>query len=315
MWDTPNRELSVVGRWLSPDPAGSGWNQYAYPTNPNTFIDPAGLDDCVSNPYQGSCNGPGGGGAPGGGSGGGSGGGGGGGGGVGNFGCPTCSNFPGDGPSGLGVYESGAEAAWLGSGSIGWYSGANGLLYMVFGYWIPNSNYSANIPGSKLGNIGTIEIDLITPAELDSTLSNNWQLAVAGARTFISINREVHRSLTPTICGGGVFGFYGKGVTALGVKGFTGVVGEWDSHSGISGGSLSEAGAFGVGGGRIVGSGGVSSLGFVEFGEIPGWGSAGALGFTGAGGVGLGGYAEAEFLGREAGGGGYFNITSVTQCQ
>jgi hypothetical protein len=43
MWDTPNRELSVVGRWLSPDPAGVGWNQYAYPTNPNSSIDPTGL--------------------------------------------------------------------------------------------------------------------------------------------------------------------------------------------------------------------------------------------------------------------------------
>jgi hypothetical protein len=43
MWDTPNRELSYSGRWLSPDPAGVGWNQYAYPTNPNSFSDPSGL--------------------------------------------------------------------------------------------------------------------------------------------------------------------------------------------------------------------------------------------------------------------------------
>jgi YD repeat-containing protein len=43
MWDTPNRELSYAGRWLSPDPAGVGWNQYAYPTNPNSEIDPSGL--------------------------------------------------------------------------------------------------------------------------------------------------------------------------------------------------------------------------------------------------------------------------------
>jgi RHS repeat-associated protein len=43
MWDTPNRELTNIGRWLSPDPAGAGWNQYAYPTNPNSFIDPLGL--------------------------------------------------------------------------------------------------------------------------------------------------------------------------------------------------------------------------------------------------------------------------------
>jgi hypothetical protein len=28
---------------LSPDPAYSGWNQYAYPTNPNSFVDPLGL--------------------------------------------------------------------------------------------------------------------------------------------------------------------------------------------------------------------------------------------------------------------------------
>ncbi len=45
MYDTPNRELQGAqqGRWLSPDPAGSGWNQYAYSTNPNSGIDPSGL--------------------------------------------------------------------------------------------------------------------------------------------------------------------------------------------------------------------------------------------------------------------------------
>jgi RHS repeat-associated protein len=47
MYDTPNRELqgSQQGRWLSPDPAGFGWNQYAYSTNPNSQVDPSGLDD------------------------------------------------------------------------------------------------------------------------------------------------------------------------------------------------------------------------------------------------------------------------------
>lgn len=45
MYDTPNRELqgSQQGRWLSPDPAGAGWNQYAYSTNPNSETDPLGL--------------------------------------------------------------------------------------------------------------------------------------------------------------------------------------------------------------------------------------------------------------------------------
>jgi RHS repeat-associated protein len=45
LFDTPNREFaqSDQGRWLSPDPAGSGWNQYAYVTNPNGQTDPLGL--------------------------------------------------------------------------------------------------------------------------------------------------------------------------------------------------------------------------------------------------------------------------------
>jgi RHS repeat-associated protein len=44
LFDTPNRELAInQGRWLSPDPAGQGWNQYAYVTNPLNTIDPSGL--------------------------------------------------------------------------------------------------------------------------------------------------------------------------------------------------------------------------------------------------------------------------------
>jgi RHS repeat-associated protein len=45
LFDTPNREFAASnqGRWLSPDPAGVGWNQYAYGTNPNGGADPSGL--------------------------------------------------------------------------------------------------------------------------------------------------------------------------------------------------------------------------------------------------------------------------------
>jgi len=44
MFHTDNRELNTSeGRWISPDPAGAGWNQYAYATNPNSSIDPSGL--------------------------------------------------------------------------------------------------------------------------------------------------------------------------------------------------------------------------------------------------------------------------------
>jgi len=43
--ETPNREYnsSAQGRWISPDPAGAGWNLYAYATNPNNSVDPSGL--------------------------------------------------------------------------------------------------------------------------------------------------------------------------------------------------------------------------------------------------------------------------------
>ena len=59
MYDAPYRELqgSQQGRWLSPDPAGYGWNQYAYPTNPNSSIDPTGLA-CYPL-YEATCNGAG----------------------------------------------------------------------------------------------------------------------------------------------------------------------------------------------------------------------------------------------------------------
>ncbi len=43
-FDTPSRELNPnQGRWVSPDPSGSGWNQYAYVTDPNSSIDPSGF--------------------------------------------------------------------------------------------------------------------------------------------------------------------------------------------------------------------------------------------------------------------------------
>src|SRR5437899_8220933 len=44
VFDTPNRELPASSdRWLSVDPAGAGWNGYAYPANPNSKVDPSGL--------------------------------------------------------------------------------------------------------------------------------------------------------------------------------------------------------------------------------------------------------------------------------
>ena len=42
-YDTPNRELTHHGRWLSPDPAHASWNAYAYVTDPNSQVDTTGL--------------------------------------------------------------------------------------------------------------------------------------------------------------------------------------------------------------------------------------------------------------------------------
>src|SRR5258708_503569 len=54
LFDTPNRELNASqGRWLSPDPAGAGWNQYAYATNPNSAVDPSGLKNVPASWYLG----------------------------------------------------------------------------------------------------------------------------------------------------------------------------------------------------------------------------------------------------------------------
>lgn len=52
LFDTPNRELAQSqGRWLTPDPAQSGWNLYAYPANPNSYFDPLGLS--CEDPHDG----------------------------------------------------------------------------------------------------------------------------------------------------------------------------------------------------------------------------------------------------------------------
>lgn len=73
VYDTPNREyMPFQSRWPNVDPARSGWNAYAYVTNPNSLVDPSGLgpthggpgcmDVYDNSPYctqdRGSGNGP-----------------------------------------------------------------------------------------------------------------------------------------------------------------------------------------------------------------------------------------------------------------
>ena len=114
----------------------------------------------------------------------------------------------------------------------------------------------------------------------------------------------------PTICGGGVFGYYGKGFTAFGAKAFTGGIVEVDSRSGVSGGSLNEVGFGGGGAGSIVSPSGTQGLIFGEVGEVPLVGDVGVIGFP----FGVGVYAEGELGGREVGGGAYLNLTTIAGC-
>jgi len=114
----------------------------------------------------------------------------------------------------------------------------------------------------------------------------------------------------PTICGGGVFGYRGKGVTAFGAKAFTGVISEVDSRSGASGGLLHEVGFGGVGLGSITSSGGTQGLIFGEVLEVPGVAAVGVVGFPSGAGV----YVEGELDGREVGGGAYLNLTTIAGC-
>lgn len=61
LYDTPNRELSVVGRWESVDPAHASWNGYAYVTDPTVQTDNSGLIGYVYNNGAlggGLCDGP-----------------------------------------------------------------------------------------------------------------------------------------------------------------------------------------------------------------------------------------------------------------
>jgi len=297
MYDTPNRELqgSQQGRWLSPDPAGSGWNQYTYVTNPNSGSDPTGLGDQPGSNST-SCTLLG--------------------------GCISRSN---------GCMDSRKYTCWLGdtggqAGSVqGW--DAFEILQLAFtptGYNKLSSVLATSVDGEIqfteitsydpiYGNTGLLSLLFIGPGGYIGpryrSRAKNWQqgpdpLAIARSMRF-GLETAI-----PTVCGGGVFGYAGKGGTAFGVKGFSGAIYEWDSNNGTTTGTLKEAGAGGVGVGFIHSSSGLSGLGYAELGEIPGVADAGAVGGNGW----AGGYVEGGLFGAEVGGGAYADITSVAAC-
>jgi hypothetical protein len=172
---------------------------------------------------------------------------------------------------------------------------------------------------SKRGKAGAALVVTLSgkagPAPILSTLFQNsgtqggWQQGPDPIAVAKSMRRAVE-TLVPTVCGGGAFAYVGQGGTAFGVKGFSGVIGEIDSQSGGSLGTLKEAGVGGVGGGFIHSSSGLSGLGYLELGELPGLAD---FGFVGGNGW-AGGYAEGNVNGVEVGGGGYAKVTSVAAC-
>jgi RHS repeat-associated protein len=194
LWDTPNRELGAPSRWLSPDPAQSGWNPYAYVSNnPLALIDPLGLEACASNPYQGVCNGPGGGDAPGGG-----GGEGGGGGGAGIWSFNTCGSYCAPPPTAIssnGELQNAAAQAtgvYLSCLSYNFQCDANGNYQPQYGYSFSGGN------GSVLEQ--QTELAAITFAQLYAT-----KQGVTDPNDVVDMIQQVYDQLsaqTPSLGGG-----------------------------------------------------------------------------------------------------------------
>jgi RHS repeat-associated protein len=125
----------------------------------------------------------------------------------------------------------------------------------------------------------------------------------------------------PTICGGGMYLYAGKEISAGPVNGFVGGIKEFDSRSGSSQGALFElGGGQGVvaGGGYIGtvnGNGQAESSGLAYAGvgahSPVAAGSVGVVGFD----SGVGVYGEGFLFGRGGGVGAYANITSVGRCR
>ncbi len=159
---------STQGRWMSPDPYDGSYdagnpqslNRYAYVNNnPLSNVDPSGLhvvdcmwDHCSPCPY---CGGGGGGGSP-----------------------TYTADTPPPGVSSSGPLSGqGAEATWLASGSIPWYSVQGGNLMLLVGSnmsWQPNPNWNLADPNNL--NAGTY-IDVASWFDMGPITSSSFQIA------------------------------------------------------------------------------------------------------------------------------------------
>jgi len=110
------------------------------------------------------------------------------------------------------------------------------------------------------------------------------------------------KGLTPTVCGGGVFGYAGAAGSYKGAEGFAGYLGEYDTKTGWSNNALFEGGTSQLSGGVAVNKQHFEPLVFVPLFEYAGL-------VFGPGGAGF--YAGTS----RVGGGLYANVTSMLSCE
>jgi RHS repeat-associated protein len=294
LYDFLFREYSPVqGRWISPDPAGlmstnaespQSWNRYAFVrNNPLSNIDPEGLD-CVYLNDAGN--------------------------GVESIDHNSNANECTGGDNG-GYWVPGTvpNSSWITSidsntGAIGAYSEVNGFFEFTAStnnfYGVDYTSVGVNVPTTDIvGNVYTSADDLSPSAQ----------------RSIIAIAKAA-----PTICGGGVYYYAGREVSAGTVHGFVGGINEFDSVGGKSSGTLVElGGGEGVtaGGGFITtaqGNGPLTSEGLLFGGagvnSPVASTSVGIVGFQSGAGV----YAEGFLFGKGGGGGAYLNVTTNGGC-
>jgi hypothetical protein len=110
------------------------------------------------------------------------------------------------------------------------------------------------------------------------------------------------KGLTPTVCGGGVFGYAGAAGSYKSAEGFAGYLGEYDTKTGCSNNALFEGGMSQLTGGVAVNKQHFEPLVFVPILKYAGL-------VFGPGGVGF--YAGTA----RVGGGLYANVTSMLSCE
>jgi RHS repeat-associated protein len=280
LYDFPAREYGIQGRWPSPDPAGlaavgptnpQSWNRYAYVLNsPLIYADPTGMNHCAPIPGQSSDNPSSCGG--------------------GIVSTPIQGNYP-------VVYSTGVPSLGINGLSV------IGATQVSIGGIPMNDPSNIYGPSSVLGGIATF----FYGSGGSSGGGGGGDLGGFGALQYQQYQgTRLVKGLTPTVCGGGVFGYVGAARSYKGAEGFAGYLGEYDTKTGWSNNGLFEGGSDLVSGGVAVNKGGFEPLVFLPVAELGGV----VLG-SGKSAFGVGFY----FGTPRYGGGAYVNVTSMLSCE